>query len=152
MLISSKVLASTRILIVDENVSTTEIFLRKLRLNGYEVWAASSINEGLDLIKTHRPQAIILNLRMPLVSTLKFLRTIRAIPDFTAVPVAIVTGDYYLNEAQTNEICALGAEIRYKPLWLDEMITLACDLTKNTCRELVVVIYTIQLLQIVANI
>ena len=130
MLTSSKVWASTRILIIDENVSATDIFSRKLRLNGYEVWAASSTNEGFDLIKTHRPQAIILNLRMPLVSTLKFLRTIRTLPDCTAVPVAIVTGDCSLNEAQIDEICALGAEIRYKPLWLDEMITLACDLTK----------------------
>ena len=130
MLISPKVRASTHILIVDENLSATDIFSRKLRLNDYEVWAASSTNEGFYLMKTHRPQAMILNLRMPLVSTLQFLRTIRAIPDFRAVPVAIVTGDYYLNEAQTDEICALGAEIRYKPLWLDEMITLACDLTK----------------------
>ena len=130
MLISPKVRASTHILIVDENLSATDIFSRKLRLNDYEVWAASSTNEDFYLMKTHRPQAMILNLRMPLVSTLQFLRTIRAIPDFRAVPVAIVTGDYYLNEAQTDEICALGAEIRYKPLWLDEMITLACDLTK----------------------
>jgi hypothetical protein len=53
---------------------------------------------------------------MPLVSTLKFLRTIRTLPDFTAVPVAIVTRDYSLNETQTDAICALGAEIRYKPL------------------------------------
>ena len=59
---------------------------------------------------------MILNLRMPLVSTLKFLRTIRTLPDFTAVPVAIVTRDYSLNETQTDAICALGAEIRYKPL------------------------------------
>ena len=130
MLISPKVRVSTRILIVDENVNATDTFSRKLRLNGYEVWAASSTSKGLDLMKRHRPQAIILNLRMPLVSTLRFLKVIRAIPDFRAVPVAIVTGDYYLNDSQADEIYALGAEIRYKPLWLDEMITLACDLTK----------------------
>ena len=86
MLISPKVRASTRILIVDENVNATDTFSRKLRLNGYEVWAATSTSEGLDLMKRHRPQAIILNLRMPLVSTLRFLKVIRAIPDFRAVP------------------------------------------------------------------
>ena len=43
-------------------------------------------------------------------------------------PVAIVTGDYYLDEEQSSEIQALGAELRYKPLWLEELVTLAREL------------------------
>jgi hypothetical protein len=42
--------------------------------------------------------------------------------------VAIVTGDYYLDDAQSAEIQALGAQLRYKPLWLEELVTLARDL------------------------
>ena len=47
---------------------------------------------------------IILDLRMPLTSGLQFLRAIRAIPGLTNTPVAIVTGDYYLDDAQAAEI------------------------------------------------
>jgi DNA-binding response OmpR family regulator len=122
--------SATRILIVDDDVSVTDTFSRMLRLEGYEVWAAHSADEGLTLAQAHTPHAVILDLRMPLTSGLQFLRAIRAIPGLTNTPVAIVTGDYYLDDAQANEIKALGAELRYKPLWLEELVTLARELLR----------------------
>ena len=65
----------------------------------------------------------------------EFLRAIRAIPGLTNTPVAIVTGDYYLDDAQTAEIKALGAELRYKPLWLEELVTLARELLSLPVRD-----------------
>jgi len=99
-----------------------------LRLEGYEVWAAHSADEGLTLAQAHRPHCIILDLRMPLTSGLQVLRALRAIPGLTQTPVAIVTGDYYLEDAHAAEIQALGAQLRFKPLWLEELVTLARDL------------------------
>ena len=119
---------ASRILIVDDDVSVTDTFSRMLRLEGYEVWAALSADEGLTLAQAHRPHAVILDLRMPLTSGVQFLRAIRAIPGLTTTPVAIVTGDYYLDEEQSAEIKALSAELRYKPLWLEELVTLAREL------------------------
>ena len=124
-----------RVLIVDDDVSVTDTFSRMLRLEGYEVWAALSADEGLSLAQTHRPHAVILDLRMPLTSGLQSLRAIRAIPGLTSTPVAIVTGDYYLDDAQSNEIRELGAELRYKPLWLEELVTLARELLNLPVRE-----------------
>ena len=121
-----------RVLIVDDDISVTGTFSRMLRLEGYEVWAALSADEGLTLAQTHRPYAVILDLRMPLTSGLQFQRAIRAIPGLTNTPVAIVTGDYYLDDAQSSEIRSLGAELRYKPLWLEELVTLARDLLSVT--------------------
>jgi CheY-like chemotaxis protein len=65
---------------------------------------------------------------MPLTSGLQVLRALRAIPGLTQTPVAIVTGDYYLDDAHSSEIQALGAQLRYKPLWLEELVTLAREL------------------------
>jgi DNA-binding response OmpR family regulator len=124
-----------RVLIVDDDVSVTNLFSRMLRLEGYEVWAAHTADEGLSLARTHRPHAIILDLRMPLTSGLQLLQSIRAIPGLAQTPVAIVTGDYFLAEAQSDEIRALGAELRYKPLWLDELVTLARDLLTVPVRD-----------------
>ena len=126
---------AARVLIVDDDVSVTELFSRMLRLEGYEVWAAHSADEGLSLAQIHRPHAVILDLRMPLTSGLQVLRSIRAIPGLAQTPVAIVTGDYYLAEAQSEEIRALGAELRYKPLWLDELVTLARELLTVPVRD-----------------
>jgi DNA-binding response OmpR family regulator len=121
-----------RVLIVDDDVSVTDTFSRMLRLEGYEVWAALSADEGLNLAQAHHPHAVILDLRMPLTSGLQFLRAVRAIPGLSSTPVAIVTGDYYLDDAQAAEIKALGADLRYKPMWLDELVTLARELTGAT--------------------
>jgi len=121
----------SRVLIIDDDMSVADTFSRTLRLEGYEVWSALSADEGLSLAQAHQPHAIILDLRMPLTSGLQFLRATRAIPSLTNIPVAIVTGDYYLDEVQSSEIQALGAELRYKPLWLEELVTLARDLLKG---------------------
>ena len=40
-------------------------------------------------------------------------------------PVAIVTGDYFLEDSVANELRELGAELRFKPLWLEDLIALA---------------------------
>jgi DNA-binding response OmpR family regulator len=124
-----------RVLIVDDDKSVTNLFSRMLRLEGYEVWAAHTADDGLNLARIHRPHAIILDLRMPLTSGLQLLRSMRAISGLAQTPVAIVTGDYYLAEAQSEEIRALGAELRYKPLWLDELVTLARDLLTVPVRD-----------------
>src|SRR6476620_7420505 len=99
-----------------------------LRLEGYEVWAALSADEGLNLAQTHHPHAVILDLRMPLTSGLQFLRAIRAIPGLALTPVAIVTGDYGLEDDMRDEIEALGAQLRFKPIWIEELVTLAREL------------------------
>ena len=124
-----------RLLIVDDDKSVTNLFSRMLRLEGYEVWAAHTADDGLNLARIHRPHAIILDLRMPLTSGLQLLRSIRTISGLAQTPVAIVTGDYYLAEAQSEEIRALGADLRYKPLWLDELVTLARDLLTVPVRD-----------------
>ena len=49
--------------------------------------------------------------------------------------MAIVTGDYHLDEAQTAEIQSLGAELRYKPLWMEELVILARELLALSVRD-----------------
>ena len=120
-----------RVLIVDDDGATADSFSRTLRLEGYEVWAALSAEEGLALAQTHQPHAIVLDLRMPLTSGLQFLRAIRAIDGLATTPVAIVTGDYGLDDDVRDEIRALGAELRFKPIWIEELVTLARELLRE---------------------
>ena len=117
-----------RILIVDDDVSVSDAFSRILRLEGHEVWAAFSGEEGLSLAHQHTPDAVIVDLRMPAASGLRLLRAIRTLPALHHTPVAIVTGDYYASDVEVREITASGASLSYKPLWLDELVTLARDL------------------------
>jgi len=52
--------------------------------------------------------------------------------DQRATPVAIVTGDYLLDDSVSTELRELGAELRFKPLWLDDLVGLARTLLTVT--------------------
>lgn len=117
--------ASRSILIVDDDSAVAETFSRMLRLEGYEVVTALDPEEGLQLAGSLRPSAIILDMRMPIINGLQFLRKVRATPALADVPVAIVTGDYFMGEPVINELKALGAAVRFKPLWLEDLVALA---------------------------
>lgn len=113
------------ILIVDDDSAVAETFSRMLKLEGYQVATALDPEEGLQLAERLLPSAIILDMRMPIVNGLQFLRQLRASPNLAAVPVAIVTGDYFMGEPVMNELRALGAAVRFKPLWLEDLVALA---------------------------
>src|SRR4051812_16304772 len=87
---------TSTILIVDDDEGVTQTFARMLRLEGYQVYTAMSAETGLREAAATLPDAIILDLRMPLVDGLGFLRRLRANDRHRDVPVAIVTGDYFL--------------------------------------------------------
>ena len=123
--------ATTKILIVDDDEGVTQTFARMLRLEGYQVHTAVNAENGLKEAKRSRPDAIILDLRMPLVDGLGFLRQLRANEDQRFTPVAIVTGDYFLDDAISTELRELGAELRFKPLWLEDLVGLARNLLQS---------------------
>ena len=123
---------TSKILIVDDDEGVTQTFARMLRLEGYQVRTAVSAEKGLQEAEQSHPDAIILDLRMPLVDGLGFLRRLRARVEHSATPVAIVTGDYFLDDAVSNELQQLGAELRFKPLWLEDLVGLARNLLKVT--------------------
>jgi len=123
---------ASKILIVDDDEGVTQTFARMLRLEGYQVRTAVSAETGLREAADCRPDAIILDLRMPLVDGLGFLRRLRAHDEQRLVPVAIVTGDYFLDDAVSTELRELGAELRFKPLWLEDLVGLARNLLKVT--------------------
>ena len=122
---------AAKILIVDDDEGVTQTFARMLRLEGYQVRTAVSAETGLREAEHSHPDAIILDLRMPLVDGLGFLRRLRAHDDQRKTPVAIVTGDYFLDEAIASELHELGAELRFKPLWLEDLVGLARNLLQS---------------------
>jgi DNA-binding response OmpR family regulator len=113
---------------VDDDEGVTQTFARGLRLEGYQVRTANSAEAGLREARDVQPDAIILDLRMPLVDGLGFLRQLRARDEQRSTPVAIVTGDYFLDDGVASELRELGAELLFKPLWLEDLVSLARSL------------------------
>ena len=115
-------LAQRTILIVDDDPNVTLTFARMLRLAGYKVLTALDVETGLIELATTHPDAVLLDLRMPIVDGLAFLRALRALEDDHRTPVAIVTGDYFIDEAVFCELRQLQAAVYFKPLWFEDLM------------------------------
>ena len=84
---------ASRLLIVDDDEGVRCTFAAILKRKGHEAFTASSADEGLRDVSTVRPDAILLDLRMPMVNGFGFLYRLRSDPTCADLPVAIVTGD-----------------------------------------------------------
>jgi DNA-binding response OmpR family regulator len=120
------------VLIVDDEPGVTLTLARMLRLEGYEVLTALTADAGLRKVELVRPDAVLVDLRMPIVDGLAFLRLLRAHEVHRLTPVAIVTGDYFLGEAERVELRVLDASVYYKPLWIDDLLRITRRLIGKT--------------------
>jgi len=125
-----------RLLIVDDDLSTTQTFAQILTLEGYDVRTAATAESGLHEIETAQPDAIILDLRMPFINGLGLLYRLRAGEPHRRTPVVIVTGDQCLDDAVIRELHDLGAEVRFKPLWLEDLVDVARSLVQAGRQQL----------------
>jgi len=113
-----------RILVIDDDATVGMTLTRMLQLDGHVVSRAETAQDGFDQAAATRLDAIILDMRMPAMGGLDFLRRLRGLPGLERLPVGIVTGDYFLDEQIIGELGALGAQIRYKPVWMDDLSAL----------------------------
>jgi DNA-binding response OmpR family regulator len=120
--------APPRILIVDDDETVLQTFAKALSLEGYEVRVAASPLDGLNDAVETPPDAILLDLRMPFVNGVGFLYRLRAQSAHLHTPVAIITGDSCIDDPAMIELQGLEAEVCFKPMWIDEVITLTRSL------------------------
>jgi DNA-binding NtrC family response regulator len=113
----------THVLIVDDDKALREALCETVRDLGYETASASSGNEALELAATRRPDAVLLDLRMPDISGLEVLKRLRDTEKTMAPPVAIMTA--YATAANTIEAMRLGAfDHLTKPVGRDDLASL----------------------------
>jgi two-component system, chemotaxis family, response regulator PixG len=88
---------SKRVLVVDDDTNIREVVsvcLRKLK--GWDTLTVGSGQEGLNSIGTYQPDAIVLDMMMPLMDGMTFLRLLRSDPTTKLIPVVLMTANLYL--------------------------------------------------------
>jgi DNA-binding response OmpR family regulator len=120
--------APARILIVDDDETVLRTFAKALSLEGYDVRTAASSLVGLQEAVDTQPDVILLDLRMPFVNGVGFLYRLRALTAHRHTPVAIITGDSCIDDPAMTELNALHAELRFKPIWIEEVVALTRSL------------------------
>lgn len=113
--------SGVHVLVIDDDAATRETFRHMLRAEGYAVRAESSVETGLASVVDRTPDVILLDLHMPLAGGLECLRRLRADPACARIPVAIVTGDYFMDDATAEELRERGAVIYFKPVWEEDL-------------------------------
>ena len=94
------------ILVIDDEKRFAELLKLSLeQLPEYEGVVATTADEGLELVKTRRPDLILLDLRLPGHDGVELLKQIKATD--AGIPVAMVTGVF--SEEEARRCFAAGA-------------------------------------------
>ena len=117
-----------RILLVEDEPALRE--LMKVALGaGYDFVEASDLGEALDLVRSHVPTVVLLDVMLPGGSGLDVLRAVRAEPELAAVRVIVVSAWQSGDDRRLAQ--ELGADgFLGKPFALDELSSAVRDLTE----------------------
>jgi two-component system chemotaxis response regulator CheY len=79
------------VLVVDDDSDIREIVSELLIAEGFDVAQADNGRHALDAVATHRPDAIVLDLMMPVMNGWEFLEERRRSKALGSIPVVVVT-------------------------------------------------------------
>jgi DNA-binding NtrC family response regulator len=121
----------TVILIVDDEKSLRDGLSEAVRDLGHHALVAASGREALTAAATNKPDAVLLDLRMPDMDGLQVLTRLRAAANGAIVPVAIITA--YATAANTIEAMRLGAfDHLTKPIGREELASLLARMVRSS--------------------
>lgn len=118
-----------KILIVDDDSALRRLMRIELG-DTYEVIDSGEPEQGLALALEHRPDAILIDLRMPKYSGYELVQTYTSFSQTQAIPLIIVSGEA---GSQTKEHCKKLGAIAYfeKPIDFDALRTCLAEVTKR---------------------
>jgi len=79
------------VLVIDDEKDLIELITYNLGKEGYDVIAASDGQEGLDVVKRHRPDLVVLDLMMPGLDGLQVCQRLRSDSRTMGVPIIMLT-------------------------------------------------------------
>lgn len=82
---------SKKIIIIEDEPDTAEMFAEMMRLSGYEVIKSYGGSLAIDLIQSENPDAVVLDIMMPDVSGLEVLGQLRRDAKLAQIPIIVVS-------------------------------------------------------------
>lgn len=119
--------ATTKILVVEDDAALNDAYKTILVGAGFETRTAFNGEEALALVKTYEPDIIFLDLRMPVLDGIGFLRAYKPKTDHPDVKI-IVFSNYDMQQ-EVDEAYELGAERYVLKAWASpkELIKIVRD-------------------------
>jgi CheY-like chemotaxis protein len=103
------------VLIVEDDDHLRGIYAAAVTHRGYEVITATQGAEGVHIARTHRPEMILLDLRMPVMDGHLAMRYLRSFHETAGIPVCAISGFLPDYEPSDDDRLAFDAVLR-KPV------------------------------------
>ena len=112
------------VLIVDDDPIVGQTFGRMLTVSGFDATVTHSAQSAMEAAGARLPDVILTDLRMPMSDGMELITRLRKDARLREVPVAVITGDHFLTEEFLAELRNYGAAVRFKPLFMNDLLSL----------------------------
>jgi two-component system, cell cycle response regulator DivK len=108
-------------MVVEDNALSSTVLSRRLRRCGFSVLLATDGPEGVAMTRSHRPDLVLMDLRLPTMDGLDAIRGIRQAPETSKIPVIAITA--YAMAADRERCLSAGADdYEAKPVDFDRLL------------------------------
>jgi CheY-like chemotaxis protein len=126
-IVKAAVMPTKRLLVIDDEAHIREVIQTSLEIYAdWEILPISSAQQGLIQAEREQPDAIILDVTMPVTDGFTFLQQLRTNPATQSIPVVLLTAEpYWDNSLLTTLGVAAVLTKPFNPLTLANEITVA---------------------------
>jgi len=96
-------MTSKKVLVVDDEIHIVHVVAIKLRNNGYDVITAGNGAEAFELACEEKPDIIVTDYQMPVMSGLEFVQKLRGSEATKDIPVILLTARSFAIEDKQKE-------------------------------------------------
>ncbi len=126
-------MANKTVMIIEDDLLHMKLFNDVLETEGYDILRTADGNNAVGLARDHRPDLIILDIRLPFVSGFEIVRRLKNESDLKDIPVLAVTA--FADETDRNEYLNYGFDgLLPKPIAIPNFLkTVAEFLCSKPC-------------------
>lgn len=92
-----------KVLVVDDEIHIVQVVAIKLRNNGFDVRTAENGAVALECVKAEKPDIIVTDFQMPVMSGLELIENLRSEPETADIPVIMLTARGFAIEEEKKQ-------------------------------------------------
>lgn len=110
------------LLIVDDEPENIELLNRRLTRRGFTIISANSALDGIAKAEADKPDAILMDIKMPGIDGFEATRRLKANPATASIPVIALTA-HAMQEDRDTAIAAGADDYETKPVDMDQLVS-----------------------------
>jgi two-component system alkaline phosphatase synthesis response regulator PhoP len=96
-------MSQRKALVVDDEIHIVQVVAIKLRNNGFDVRTAENGAVALEYVKAEKPDVIVTDFQMPVMSGLELIENLRSDPETADIPIIMLTARGFAIEDEKKE-------------------------------------------------